>query len=671
MSFLFPAALAIAVLVGVPVAAHFLRRGQAREVTFPGASLVPAARATAKQRARLEDRGLLALRAALIVALALLGASPLMQCSRLSVARPGGASMALAIVLDDSLSMQATTSDGDIRWERALAGARQLLSNAREGDAFSIVLAGAPARLALAATTELSAVRASLDTLAASSRSTDLAGALGLAESTLAELPHVHKRVVLLSDLATAEPLDADERATPLLLPLADLREPFDNCGLVAARVRGQAVDVEVACTDGADVAGRAVELRVREGTPALGADEAPAPEDTVLAREELTAREGHTTVRLTSAPLYRDMRVQLTGRDAIAADDETPVIPPGHDLVVGVLVDPATASVQTGGATVLETALRALDSGARIEPLTSLPEEASALERFGALILDDPPGLTPEARSALQTWLEQGGVALALWGPALRSAPLGSTFEPFLGGAPIWETDTPDGIDAESAGWLGEPARSLGALGASGRARLAENGAVLARWTDGEPWLLERRHGRGVASSTGLPVSVDQSDLALRPGFLALLDHVVQQARSRRGGRETVVGQAWELGPGIQVEGPAGVLRAQHQPESDRTYVEPPLHGRYHLHHGDTTEERFATLHPEEMVRQPRSGPASLEQETEQAAYADVDVSRELAFVVLALGFVELLARAWLRRGRAGSSGSRPSPRSAVTEPT
>src|SRR5690606_35209161 len=88
MSFLFPAALAIAVLVGVPVAAHFLRRGQAREVTFPGASLVPAARATAKQRARLEDRGLLALRALLILALALLGASPLMQCSRLSVARP-------------------------------------------------------------------------------------------------------------------------------------------------------------------------------------------------------------------------------------------------------------------------------------------------------------------------------------------------------------------------------------------------------------------------------------------------------------------------------------------------------------------------------------------------------------------------------------------------------
>lgn len=672
MSFLFPAALAIAVLVGAPIAAHFLRRGQAREVTFPGASLVPAARATAKQRARLEDRGLLALRAALILALALLGASPLMQCSRLSVARPGGASMALAIVLDDSLSMQATTAEGNVRWERALEGARELLSNAREGDAFSIVLAGAPARLALAATTELSAVRASLDSLTASSRATDLIGALGLAESTLADLPHVHKRVVVLSDLATPEPLDERTRPANLLLPLPELREPFENCGLVAARVRGRAVDVEVACTDGSEVAGRSLELRVREGSAALDANLTPAAADAVLTRQDLTAGQGHATVRLDADALYRDMHVRLTGGDAIGVDDETPVIPPGHDLVIGVLVDPATASVQTGGATVLETALRALDTGARIEPLTSLPEEATDLDRFGALVLDDPPGLTPEARSALQTWLDQGGVALTLWGPALRSAPLGSTFEPFLSGAPIWETDAPPGIDPNSAGWLGEPAQSLGELGAQGRARLAESGAVLARWTDGEPWLVERRHGRGVALSSGLPVSVDQSDLALRPGFLALLDHAVQQARSRRGGRETAVGQAWELGPHIQVEGPTGLLRVQHQPGSDRTYAEPPVHGRYHLRQGEAVEERFATLHPEEIVRQPRSGPERVDEDTEQAAYADVDISRELAFVVLALGFVELLARAWLRRARAPLRPStRPGPRPTATEPT
>src|SRR5690606_22847962 len=297
---------------------------------------------------------------------------------------------------------------------------------------------------------------------------------------------------------------------------------------------------------------------------------------------------------------------VRLTGKDHLAADDSAPVIPPGHDLVVGVLVDPATASVQTGGATVLETALRALDSGARIEPLTSLPDEGEALERLGVLILDDPPGLTPEARGALQPWLEQGGVALAFWGPAVRNAPLGSTFEPFSTGAPVWETRAPDGVDAESAGWLGEPTRSLGGLGARGRVRFTAPDPVRGRWDDGEPWVIERRPGRGLALSVGLPVSVDESDLALRPGFLALLDYVVQQARARRGGRETIVGQAWEALAGVQVEGPNGPVRLQHQPGTERTFVEPPVHGRYILRQGEILEERFATLLPEEMVRQP-----------------------------------------------------------------
>lgn len=651
MSFLFPLALAVAVLVGAPIAAHFLRRGQAREIVFPAASLVPAARATAKQRARLEDRGLLALRAALVVALALLGASPLVRCSRLSIARPGGASVALAVVLDDSLSMQATDTSGRSRWERARAGAAQLLANAREGDAFSIVLAGQPARLALAATTELGAVRATLDGLAPSSRETDLEGALRLAEATLAELPHVHKRVVVLSDLATSQP--GGELLAKALVPLDELREPFENCGIALARVRARAVDVEVVCTESAPLGDRRVELRVRKGSAPLNAGGARAPSDAVLASEPLREGETHATLRLTPETLYREMEVQLTGKDALAADDEAPVIPPGHDLVIGVLADPATASVQTGGATVLETALRALETGARIEPLSTLPDEASDLDHLGALVIDDPAGFTPEVRSALQAWLEQGGVALALLGPALKSAPLGSSFDPFLAGAPAWEDSAPESIDPASLGWLGEPAESLQSLGAQGRARLAEGGDVLGRWSDGEAWLLQRRQGRGLTLSAGLPVSVDQSDLALRPGFLAVLDHFVQQARARRGGRETLVGQAWELTPGMIVEGPAGPVPLQHQPGADRTFVEPPLHGRYTLRQGEVTQERFAVLSAEEMVRQPRSAPEGTSSETEQAAYADVDVSRELAGVVLFLAFCELLTRAWLRRGR------------------
>jgi hypothetical protein len=663
VNFLLPAALLVALLIGAPLAAHFLRRGRATELEFPATSLVPEARSTAKQRARLEDRALLALRSLLILALALLGASPLLRCSRLSVARPGGASLALSLVIDDSLSMRAKLPDGRERFARAIEGARELVSQAREGDAISIVLAGKPARLALAASTDLDAVRSTLDALAAADRSTDVGAALAIARSTLDSLPHVEKRLVLLSDLADAVPLD-EKTLQNVLVPLPELREPWTDCGIVAARVRSGGVEAEVVCNDVPSKAGaqeaknhaeRRIELRVPKGSAPLG-EGPPREDDAVLATASLGSGESSGTVRLEAPRLYRDMSVHLASGapDAIAQDDEAPVIPPGTDLVLGALADPATASVQTGGATILETALRALESGARVEPLSVLPEDVVGLERFGALFIDDPAGFTPEVRGALSTWLEQGGVALVFLGPALESAPLGSSFEPFLNGAPRWQPST-GGVDAKSAAWLGEAATSLADLAPKGRARFdnAGDSHVLARWSDGDPWLVERRVGRGLALCAGLPISVTASDLALRPGFLAVLDGVVQEARTRRGGRERLVGEAWDVSADAEVLGPAGKLTVQRDPEREQSYVEPTLRGRYRLVGGKATEERFAVLDPEEILREPRPSPEATRDATARAAVSQVDVSRELAFVVLLLGAIELGARA-LRRTRA-----------------
>ena len=146
MSFLAAAALAVGLLFLVPALAHLLRRGQAREISFPPALLVPTARSTARQRRRLEDRLLLALRVLTVLMLALLGATPFVRCSRVSLARNSGASVALALVIDDSLSMRARLSSGRTRHQRAIDGAKELLSSARSGDSVAIVLAGRPAK---------------------------------------------------------------------------------------------------------------------------------------------------------------------------------------------------------------------------------------------------------------------------------------------------------------------------------------------------------------------------------------------------------------------------------------------------------------------------------------------------------------------------------------------
>jgi hypothetical protein len=115
MSFLTLSALGIALLVGAPVLAHLLRRRRAEERPFPAARLVPPTLPAARRRSMLEDRALFSVRALAVLGLALLGATPFIRCSRLAIARRSGASVALAVVLDDSLSMRAKLPSGKTR----------------------------------------------------------------------------------------------------------------------------------------------------------------------------------------------------------------------------------------------------------------------------------------------------------------------------------------------------------------------------------------------------------------------------------------------------------------------------------------------------------------------------------------------------------------------------
>src|SRR5580692_7451305 len=106
MHFVYALALAVAVLVAAPYFAHRLRRRRGEERLFAAARLVPPAPPRARRRSRLEDRALFATRAFAVLALAMLGASPLVRCSRLALQRSSGASVAIALVVDDSMSMR-------------------------------------------------------------------------------------------------------------------------------------------------------------------------------------------------------------------------------------------------------------------------------------------------------------------------------------------------------------------------------------------------------------------------------------------------------------------------------------------------------------------------------------------------------------------------------------
>ena len=655
MSFLTLFALGIALLVAAPYVAHRLRRQRAEQHPFAPVRLVPATPPKARRRAHLEDRSLFAIRAASVVALALLGASPLVTCSRLALSR-SGTSVAVAIVLDDSMSMRVVDGSGRSRFQRAQEGAREILGALRDGDAAAIVLAGSPARVGLAATTDISAARAALDGIHESDRATDLDGSVAIARTLVSELPQIDRRVIVLSDLADGKP-DAvplgDGAAIPVWVAMPELRASAEDCGILAADRAGARARVRFACSTPAAAAGR--EVRILDG-------------DKIIAQTALPQTQMGEATLTVSGDETRELVAQLSGNDAIASDDRAPVVVEAGPAALAVVGDRTEEAVATGGAPVVEQALAALHVDMAVRPIPQVPDRREDTAGFAAIIVDDPPGFTPEQRHALSAFVEQGGVLLVALGRRAAAAPLGANFEPLLAQAVGWDGSPASGVDvASGATFFGEAASSLADLSPKGRAKLAEQDVSsyepLLKWSDGAPLVGRRARGRGDVWMTTLPFSVETSDLALRPGFLALLDAFVSEAKQRAAPRRGDVGTPWSFAGARQVEaqGPGGVLTASRDEGTLR--LVPVLAGAYRVSIDGNKELRVAAPLAREIDLRSRAVTSSATSAALGGGVAIVDVSWMVALLLLGLVAVELALRAIAGRKDGAPSAPRPTP--------
>jgi len=650
VAFLTTIALGVALLVVGPYLAHRLRRRQAQDLPFPPARLVARSPEKARRRAKLEDRALLATRALAVIGLAVLGATPFVRCSRLALQRSGGASVAIALVVDDSLSMRASVGGaggGKARFERARAGARELLASMREGDAVALVLAGTPARVSLAATTDLGAARDAIDALAVTDRSTDLDGAVGLARGLLGSLPQLDRRVVVLSDLADGHsdgPPLAGASDAPLWVALPELAGDAADCAVERADRRGVRVRVIVTCGPGKNASGRDVTVEDADGKAVAREPVSSAPSGAAASTE--------VDVLLPSADA-KAVRARLGGADAVAADDVAPVVSEAGRGVLAVVADSTDETVATGGAPIVEQALSSLKLDVDVRPLPSMPDGIEDLAGSLGVVLDDPAGLTPEQRHAMLAFLERGGVALVALGPRAASAPLGATLEPVLGHPIAWSETSQTGADPASAtGELTESVESLTHLGATRRAVLAADDTSafepIVRWTDGALLVGRRAIGRGAAWVVTLPFSIDASDLTLRPAFLALLDAWSEEARRHAAPARTDVGATWKfLGAhDVEVLGPQGALAVGR--DDGAASVVPALLGSYRVTVDGQIETRVAAPDPRELDFRPRPAGSAAPEATVGERRAAVDVSGEVALALLALTAFEMALRLW-----------------------
>lgn len=642
MSFATTLALLVGLLVAAPLVAHLLRRRKTERLLFPPARLVLAAQPIARQRARIEDRSLLLIRALAVLALALLGATPFVSCSRLSLDRKSGGSVAVVLVVDDSMSMRASHGSGT-RFDRARSAAQEVLASLREGDVVALLAAGAPPRVVLAATSDLNSARAALDTLSFSDRGTDLDGALSIAASMIRALPHSDKRVLLLSDLADGsgrkEPL-GEGLNVPIWIPLEELRGRVPDCAVLRAMRRGVQLQADVRCGEGEDAKGRSLQVVAAEQ---------------VLATAALESKT-HQTILLTLADgTPGGLIARLSGKDAISADDQVPVTAASSALQVAVVSDLTESAMVIGGPSPVEQALAALDESIAIRPLPIVPDDAETLASFALVVLDDPPGLTPEARVSFRTWLERGGVSLLWLGPRAGGAILGASFEPFFSGPTRWNQGAPDGADPASLRGLGEVGEGLLKLAPKGRisldAHAVEGASIEAKWSDGAPMIFQRSIGRGNATVVTLPASAESSDLPLRPAFLELLSRALESGRSHQLGRRSVVGVPWSFQESVpdEIVGPSGAL-ALHITSSGRS-VAPGLIGLYSLKFGSQNELRVVEIDEREINTTPRPTLEPSQDSAHGAQRTPLDTSPYIAFLLLLAITAEAGLRLRIRR--------------------
>ena len=151
----------------------------------------------------------------------------------------------------------------------------------------------------------------------------------------------------------------------------------------------------------------------------------------------------------------------------------------------------------------------------------------------------------------------------------------------------------------------------------------------------------------------TTLPFSVEISDFALRPGFLALLDAVVGEAKERSTPRRGDVGVPWVFcgARSAVAEGPQGPLVVTR--EAGVLRFVPPVVGGYQITIDGAKELRVAAPVAREIDFRPRAVAPGARSSALGGAVMNVDVSWIVALVLLGLVAAELALRA-LSRTRA-----------------
>jgi len=517
---LYPAFLAGAVAIAIPIVLHFLRRDIAPEVPFSAVRLLRRTPVARSRRRRLRDLILLAARIAALILLALAFARPYFTGA--------SAHSSLHIVaIDRSLSMGAPGT-----FTRALSLASQAIGEAASEE-----------RVALLAFDDRADVLSE-------------PGAEATARAALAGLkPGVGatRYAAMFSKAAEIAGLDAAR-----LVVVTDLQRSGWDSGMRAALPANLTLDVRdvgapaanVAVTDVRARADRVVATVRNEGKTTWRGDVRVERDGRVVA----TASTVVAAASAVEVPVL--YHAPTTGSIAISIDDVAGFADDNRRFLVTEPIARVSVLVITSGAPESGYYItRAL--AAALEEVDTRVVSASAvntdeLQRHSAVVLLSTRGMDRRTREALAAFVRAGNGLFVAGSSEVEPVVLSTAFE--------WKpalSATEQQVDsaALSATDLRHPiVRAFGALTVNfGQVRfervwrVAEHGwDTAARFTDGTPALLERREGRGRIALFASDLDRRWNDFPLNAAYVPFVAETVRYVMPpRETRRDYVVGSA------------------------------------------------------------------------------------------------------------------------------
>jgi hypothetical protein len=540
MGFLAPWFLAGAVLAGIPIYLHLLRRHKTDPQPFSSLMFFERRIQSSIKHRRLRHLLLLSLRVAILLLLALLFANPFL---RRPVASLGGNKLML-LVIDDSFSMRAGSRLADAK-KAALA----LLASRHVADRTQVMTLGSGLHALTQQTQEPGELRAAVEGITPGDSRASF-GDLARGLRSLAEAAHAPVEVHLFSDFQKSQmPASFQEMVLPpnvTLVPHRVSKQADPNWAVESVTAPGQVWDPKTTRVEGVVVgyhtqaATRILSLVASGKTLATRTVNVPAGGRARFSFDSLEVPYG-----------FSRCEVRIDSADALSADD--------HFLFSVERSDPRRVLLiheagDTRSPLYFRSALAsAAEAAFTVDAVT--PERASGTppSQYAFVVLSDVMSLPSAYEATLVNYVWNGGSVLVTLGTSAAERPRIPIFgghilrthyyardgERFL---TVGETDSTHPSIAKAGHWAdvdfyfaAEPD--------------AADSRVIARLTDGTPLLLEKQlsEGRVLLFTSGLDNLTN--DFPLHPIFVPFIEQTARylSGTERRSGSR-LVGSYFEL---------------------------------------------------------------------------------------------------------------------------